>query len=273
MTQVTQVPATRTRAQIAAKTLRKDPWWRSPAINATFLALAVIYLTVAAFWPSDYFWKPYISPLDSPCLATTCTSGAGFSWIPWVSGLTPAILIIWGPMGFRFTCYYYRKAYYRAFWQSPPACGVREPHAKYTGETRLPLILQNVHRYFFYVALLFNVILTADAVVAFRRSRRPVGPYGPRHADADRQRGAAVALLAVLPRLPTRHRRPAEALLQAPGQVQGVDLGVEVERQAYAAGLDLARLRVLHRPVHQAGGQRRVRRPAVLLDEVPYCHE
>ncbi len=55
-------------------------------------------------------------------------------------------------LGFRLTCYYYRKAYYRAFWQSPPACAVAEPHGKYTGETRFPLIMQNVHRYFFYAA-------------------------------------------------------------------------------------------------------------------------
>ena len=60
-------------------------------------------------------------------------------------------------MGFRLTCYYYRKAYYRAFWRAPAACAVREPHAKYTGETRFPLILQNVHRYFFWIALVFNV--------------------------------------------------------------------------------------------------------------------
>jgi hypothetical protein len=71
-------------------------------------------------------------------------------------------------MGFRLTCYYYRKAYYRAFWRSPAACAVREPHAKYTGETRIPLILQNLHRYFFWIALAFNAFLTYDAVIAFR---------------------------------------------------------------------------------------------------------
>ena len=81
-------------------------------------------------------------------------------------------------MGFRFTCYYYRKAYYRAFWQSPAACAVREPHAKYTGETRLPLILQNVHRYFFYIALIFNVILTIDAVLAFKNHQGQWGHMG-----------------------------------------------------------------------------------------------
>ncbi|HET9898317.1 MAG TPA: hypothetical protein VFQ44_25595 [Streptosporangiaceae bacterium] len=171
MTQVTQAPdRSRVRAQIAAKTLRKDDWWRYPSVNAIFLGIAVVYLTWASVVNTNYYAAPLISPLYSPCLATTCTSGAGFSWVPWLAGLTPAILIIWGPMGFRLTCYYYRKAYYRGFWQSPPACAVREPHAKYTGETRLPLILQNVHRYFFYVALIFNVILSVDAVFAFRNA-------------------------------------------------------------------------------------------------------
>ncbi len=66
------------------------------------------------------------------------------------------------------TCYYYRKAYYRAFWLSPPACAVAEPHTKYTGETRAPLILQNAHRWFFYAGLVFNVILTYDAALAFK---------------------------------------------------------------------------------------------------------
>jgi hypothetical protein len=66
------------------------------------------------------------------------------------------------------TCYYYRKAYYRAFWMSPPACAVAEPHKKYTGETRAPLILQNGHRWFFYFGLIFNVLLTYDAIIAFR---------------------------------------------------------------------------------------------------------
>jgi hypothetical protein len=178
MTQVTEAPASRTRAQIAAKTLRKDSWWRSPTINAIFLGLAVVYLTWASLINKDYYAAPYISPLYSPCLATTCTAHAGFSWIPWVAGLTPAILIIWGPMGFRFTCYYYRKAYYRAFWQSPTACAVAEPHGKYTGESRFPLILQNAHRYFFYVAIIFNVILTIDAVFGFRNAAGQWGHMG-----------------------------------------------------------------------------------------------
>jgi hypothetical protein len=177
MTQIRDAAA-KTRAQIGQKTLRTDQWWRQPAINAIALGAVVIYLTWASLIDKDYFWKPYISPLYSPCLANTCPSGSGFDWIPWVTGLTPAIIIIWGPMGFRFTCYYYRKAYYRAFWRAPASCAVREPHAKYTGETRFPLILQNVHRYFFYVALIFNLILSWDAVLAFRNHAGQWGHMG-----------------------------------------------------------------------------------------------
>jgi hypothetical protein len=58
---------------------------------------------------------------------------------------------------------------------SPPACAVAEPHKHYTGETRFPLILQNVHRYFFYFGLALNVILTYDAVLAFQS---PSGEWG-----------------------------------------------------------------------------------------------
>ena len=82
------------------------------------------------------------------------------------------------PLGFRLTCYYYRKAYYRSFWLSPPACAVAEPHRRYTGETRFPLIFQNVHRYFFYAGLVFNVILTYDAVLAFRDETGAWGHMG-----------------------------------------------------------------------------------------------
>ena len=74
---------------------------------------------------------------------------------------------------FRLTCYYYRGAYYRSVWQSPPACAVAEPHARYTGETRFPLIIQNTHRYFFYIGGIISVINTYDAIMAFQSTTRP----------------------------------------------------------------------------------------------------
>src|SRR6267143_1578919 len=72
------------------------------------------------------------------------------------------------PLGFRATCYYYRKAYYRAFFLDPPACAVGEsPRRNYRGETAFPFILQNVHRYFFYLAVLFIAFLWHDAISSF----------------------------------------------------------------------------------------------------------
>ena len=82
-------------------------------------------------------------------------------WVPhWVS---PSFFILWAPAGFRFTCYYYRGAYYKAFWADPINCSVSEPRNGYRGEHKFPLIFQNIHRYFFYVAAAFIFILGYDA--------------------------------------------------------------------------------------------------------------
>lgn len=168
------------RAQIEARTLRTDRWWLQPLITATVLLIFIAYATWAAFINKDYFHEPYISPFYSPCLATSCASegaphlGIFGSWWP----VSPAIIILIVPLGFRLTCYYYRKAYYRSFWQSPPACAVAEPHAKYTGETRFPLILQNLHRYFLYLSTIVAIILTYDVVIAFRNEQGQWGHMG-----------------------------------------------------------------------------------------------
>ena len=159
---------------------------------------------------------------DDDCVEGASDFGQPFQWWP----LSPALIILIFPLGFRLTCYYYRKAYYRAFWLSPPACAVAEPHAKYTGETRFPLILQNVHRYFWYVAVLVGLILSYDVVLAFRNEDHEWGHMGLGTADDADQRRPDLALHAVVPLLPPHRRRPAAALLQAPGPLPGVDLRV-----------------------------------------------
>jgi hypothetical protein len=169
------------RAQIKERTLRNDKWWLQPAITVAVLVSFIIYATFRAFENANYFAEPLISPFYSPCLSTTCVEGASLFGQPFgkifVFGLaiSPALLILIFPLGFRMTCYYYRKAYYRSFWMSPPACAVAEPHSKYTGETRAPLILQNGHRWFFFAGLIFNTILTIDAVLAFRNAEKEWG--------------------------------------------------------------------------------------------------
>ncbi|MGH9061170.1 MAG: hypothetical protein ACRDZY_16910, partial [Acidimicrobiales bacterium] len=180
-------PGASRRASITARTLRRDRWWLQPVVTVGVLVAFIAYSTWAAFENADYFVKPYISPFYSPCIASVCNAARAGShavhtpnigiigtWWP----ISPAILILIFPLGFRLTCYYYRKSYYRSFWQSPPACAVGEPHKRYTGETRFPLIIQNVHRYFFYFGVLFAAINTYDAVVAFRNTHDQWGHMG-----------------------------------------------------------------------------------------------
>ena len=84
--------------------------------------------------------------------------------------LTPAFLILWAPGGFRFTCYYYRGAYYKAFWADPISCTVGEPKfrgKKYRGEFKFPLIFQNIHRYFLYLAIAITFVLSYDAIISY----------------------------------------------------------------------------------------------------------
>src|SRR5205814_8928563 len=85
---------------------------------------------------------------------------------------SPALIVVVLPGGFRVTCYYCRKAYYRAFSIAPnfgpPACAVREAMKRYSGETRFPFRIQNLHRYFFYLMIAKMVFLTWDTVNAFR---------------------------------------------------------------------------------------------------------
>jgi hypothetical protein len=76
--------------------------------------------------------------------------------------------VLGAPLGFRATCYYYRKAYYRSFFWSPPACAVPDARPSYRGETVFPFLLQNIHRYFFYLAVVVVAFLWWDALLAFR---------------------------------------------------------------------------------------------------------
>jgi hypothetical protein len=161
------------RPAIAAATLRKDSWWALPVTVVIVLGSFIVYSTWAALQNAHYWAPPYLSPFYSPCLAQSCLHPTfGYSLpdisLPVIGILSPAFLILWGPGLFRLTCYYYRKAYYRSFWLAPPACAVRDVKAGYTGETRFPLFFQNMHRYTWYVAVIFIVLLTWDALLAFR---------------------------------------------------------------------------------------------------------
>src|SRR5580704_11141158 len=145
------------------ETSRPDNWWVQPAVVAFGFLSFIVYSTWAAMQGNNYSFGPLISPMYSPLLygdTRFAWFGAGPpSWFPSFLPFSAAMLILWAPGGFRFTCYYYRGAYYKAFWQDPPNCAVGEPRKKYWGERTLPLVLQNIHRYFLYLVLLSSYTL------------------------------------------------------------------------------------------------------------------
>ncbi|MGO8687985.1 MAG: hypothetical protein ACLQT7_12560 [Candidatus Dormibacteria bacterium] len=138
---------------------RGTPWWAQP------LAVVVVLgaFTGYSLWTSFFGPGPnhvsehanYLSPFFSPLL--------------WKTGpVTPALWVLWAPLGFRATCYYYRKSYYRSFFWDPPACAIGElRHRGYRGETRLPMVLNNLHRFFWYPAAIVVVLLWVDAFASF----------------------------------------------------------------------------------------------------------
>ncbi|HKW87790.1 MAG TPA: hypothetical protein VJN21_03440 [Candidatus Acidoferrales bacterium] len=136
---------------------RRDLWWLQPLLVFLGLGIFIVYATYRGLAGDFYAWGPYLSPFYSPLIDPR------HHWWPY----SPALLILIGPLGFRTTCYYYRKAYYRAFFWDPPACAVGELRHGYQGESSFPLILQNVHRYFFYISFIYLVSLWFDAVHGF----------------------------------------------------------------------------------------------------------
>jgi hypothetical protein len=145
------------------RTSRRDAWWLAPGVQAIVFSICAGYLFVSGILFTPLFGTPYevdgyLSPLFSPLIRP--------DWLPnWIS---PGLLILWIPLGFRATCYYYRKAYYRFYFADPPGCAVGEPtiHRRYRMEAALPFILQNVHRYFLYLAFIPLFFLWQDALLA-----------------------------------------------------------------------------------------------------------
>jgi len=159
-------------------TKRIDTWWVAPLLTAAGLITFFGYLTLRAF-NATYVWAdPYISPTVAPPLFSPVAGypgavpvdhawlGAFPSWWPSFLPQSPAFFIPAAAIAFRFTCYYYRGAYYKSPVLSPPSCTVRGASRSYRGETAL-LVFQNLHRYTLYAALFLLVCLWWEGLAAF----------------------------------------------------------------------------------------------------------
>lgn len=153
------------------ETERKDAWWRPQAATLAILTTMIAYATWAGLQGEHYWHGPYLSPLYAPELWGPSPhhwfgNGGAPSFWPSFLPYTAAGVILVFPAGFRATCYYYRGAYYKAFWADPPGCAVGEPRKSYLGEQSMPLIVQNIHRYFLYAAVVFIFLLAYDVYLA-----------------------------------------------------------------------------------------------------------
>ena len=166
-----------------AQTSRLDAWWIGPALTASGLLLFFGYLTFRAF-SGTYVWAPpYISPTVAPPVLTPAFGypgavpvdhawfGAFPAWWPTFIPQSPAFFLPAFAIAFRITCYYYRGAYYKAFFFRPPACAVGGVPGSYMGE-RAVLLFQNLHRYTFYASLLLLVFLWEEGFLAFFKDGR-----------------------------------------------------------------------------------------------------
>jgi hypothetical protein len=150
---------------------RSDFWWVEPTVIVAVLGAFVLYSFYAGVVGTNYYYEPYLSPLYSPCITTSCVHVTlpivGPYW-----NLSPAILIVGFPLAFRVTCYYYRRSYYRAFFWAPPACAVPDARKGYAGETRFPFLIQNLHRYALIFATTLLIFLWWDVLLAFNFNGR-----------------------------------------------------------------------------------------------------
>jgi len=155
------VPLSTVNSKVLPKMQRQDTWWIQPLATFVVFVAFIIYVTFRTFENAYFEVGSYLSPLYSPHIST--------NWMIFGKHFSPAIFVLPVPLLFRSTCYYYRKAYYRAFFLDPPACAVTEVsyRHKYNGEKEFPLILQNIHRYGFYLAAIVMVVLWWDAILAF----------------------------------------------------------------------------------------------------------
>ena len=200
------------------------------AANAVFLGFSafIIYSTWAAFQGESLFRPAPFAVLFAgnlrriaACLVWPNQPGGRRGW-----PFRPPLLI-WAPAGFRFTCYYYRGAYYKAFWADP---GLRRRRAAqhFPRRTLVPAHHPKCAPLFSVSRGAFHSLACARCVESDVVHRSGDGKNGFRNGCRHARAGVNVVLLAVTLSVVTRcaissavfsisfqNRPPAIALIPA----------------------------------------------------------
>ena len=128
------------------QTARRDAWWVQPLLvflgfrrsssippGRRFKGNVITGSTATARIILSPFYSPEIFGSSPHAILGTARPGGRRGCC-----FPRRFLILWVPAGFRFTCYYYRGAYYKAFWADPPNCAVGEPRKVLSRRTLLP---------------------------------------------------------------------------------------------------------------------------------------
>ena len=121
--------ATITERNIPPGSFRNDlrsNWWIKPLIQGLIIIIFVVYTTLTLFFYKNLgdgtcsavagcHYRSPIFDIDTTGLAKAINWPTSF-WLP------AALLVLWIPIGYRATCYYMRRIYYRSFFGNPPAC-------------------------------------------------------------------------------------------------------------------------------------------------------
>ncbi len=227
------------------ETRRRDWWWVEPLLVFAVLGGFVVYATWAAFQNAHYTYGPYLSPFYSPEIwgdSHHAWFGPKPAWWPALVPFSPALLILPFPGLFRFTCYYYRGAYYKAFWADPVSCAVGEPRGtSYWGERSFPLDpaerppLLRLRRGALPVRALLRRL--ARALVHQSGDRSDGVRHRRRHARPRRERRAPEQLHARLPLDPSPRRRRQGRGLEVADAARLLQLLERAQRPAHAVCL------------------------------------
>ena len=176
------------------------------------------------------------SPRLLTCLSASCVPGSSShfgqplpAFPPFPAARHPGLP---HPGGLPMTCYYYRKAYYRSYFLSPP--GSPCPMPGDTPNRRKPLPIGAAEQP--PLLLLRGLGRAVDQLLRHgaglpRRGRVRGRPGQPHHG---RELADARRLHVELPLLPPRRRRTTATLLPPPGALLALDPGDQAEREARA---------------------------------------